>query len=175
MIKIIAAVSKNGIIGVDNKIPWDYPEDMKFFRAMTANSVVIMGRKTFESIGRPLPKRRNIVISRIAKGLGILKDVEGIEVAASLKNALDLCDAFDEDDGESRDIWLIGGASIYEEGLEFAEEIYLTLIPKWIDVSSRGKDFYAKFPWINPHEFSINTTESQKLSEELTIIKYVKS
>lgn len=159
-IRIISAVSLNGIIGVDNKIPWDYPEDMKFFRTSTANSVVIMGRKTYDSIGRPLPKRRNIVVSRN------MQPVEGIEIASSTKHALDMCE------NESRDIWLIGGESVYAEGMEFADEIFLTMIPKWVDTENTKS--VARFPWINPQLFTINISENVKLSEELTVIKYVR-
>ena len=64
MISIIAAVSKNGVIGVDNKLPWNLPEDLKRFKELTTNNVVIMGRKTYESIGKPLPNRINIVVTR---------------------------------------------------------------------------------------------------------------
>lgn len=161
MIKMIAAVSQNGVIGVDNKIPWDYPEDMKFFRTMTANSVVIMGRKTYESIGRPLPKRRNIVVSRT------MQPTEGIEIADSVHHAIDMCDA-----EITRDVWLIGGESVYADGLEFAEQIYLTLIPKWVDVLN--KESVARFPWLSPREWVINHPENQKISEELWVYKYVK-
>lgn len=160
MIKMIAAVSRNGIIGTDNKIPWDYPEDMKFFRTSTANSVVIMGRNTYNSIGKPLPKRRNIIISRQ------MIPADGIEIATSVKHALDMCE------NESRDIWLIGGESVYAEGMEFADEIFLTMIPKWVDTENAKS--VARFPWINPQTFIINTPENIKLSDELTVIKYVR-
>ena len=133
---------------------------MKFFRTMTANSVVIMGRNTYNSIGKPLPKRRNIIISRQ------MIPADGIEIAKSVKHALDMCET------ENRDIWLIGGESVYAEGMEFAEEIYLTMIPKWIDTETAQS--VARFPWINPQIFCINTPENVKLSDELTVIKYVR-
>lgn len=137
MIKIIAAVSKNGIIGIDNKIPWNYPEDMRHFKLCTSNSTVVMGRKTFESIGKPLPKRRNIVVS--SKTI----DIEGIETVSSLEKALTSTD--------DSHIWLIGGASIYQEGMSYADEIHLTLTPDII----LGTDV-VKFPWINPTIFTLN-------------------
>jgi dihydrofolate reductase len=143
MIGMIAAVTKNGIIGIENKLPFDYPADMKHFRTTTANSIVIMGRKTFEGIGRPLPKRRNIVVSRIANGLGTLPK-EGIEVAASLDDAVALTA------GDQRDVWFIGGAFVYEEGMEYADKIVLTLTP---DVERRTPA--VKFPWINPQKFEL--------------------
>lgn len=149
MIKMIAAVSQNGYIGLDGKLPWHYPEDMKLFANKTRNSTIIMGRKTFESIGnKPLPKRRNIVISRLANGLGVMNH-EGIEVFGSVAEALDTCD-------NNQDVWIVGGERIYEAGMEFAEEIHLTIVPNWIDVEIGQES--ARFPWINPLEFTIKQT-----------------
>lgn len=136
MIGMIAAVTQNGVIGVENKLPFDYPADMKHFRATTANSIVIMGRKTFEGIGRPLPKRRNIVVSS--------KPIDGVEVVASVDAAIDLT----KDD--ARDIWFIGGSSIYETGMYFADKIVLTLTP---DIELRTPA--VKFPWISPIKFKL--------------------
>lgn len=175
MIRIIAAVSRNGVIGKDNKLPFDYPEDLKFFRKMTMGGTVIMGRKTFESIGRPLPKRRNVVVTSSDK------PIEGVEIASSLGQALDmsstpiptvgLIDAktglpilpIDEDN-----IWLIGGASIYSEGLKHTDEIYLTLAPDII-----CGDNVVKFPWINPLMFKLSNFISLENST-LKVAKYVK-
>lgn len=149
MIKMIAAVSQNGFIGLDGKLPWHYPEDMKMFANKTRNSTIIMGRKTFESIGnRPLPKRRNIVISRLANGLGVL-NTEGIEVFGSVPEALDTCD-------KNNDVWIVGGERIYEAGMEFADEIHLTIVPNWI-TAELGQES-ARFPWINPLEFELKQT-----------------
>jgi dihydrofolate reductase len=158
MIGIIAAVTQNGVIGVENKLPFDYPEDMKHFRTTTANSTIIMGRKTFEGIGKPLPKRRNIVISRTKV------DVPGVETFPSISAAGD-AGAFhalevqftNEKTGEVKIIpqpntWFIGGASIYEEGMQHAHKIVLTLTP---DVELRTPAI--KFPWINPMKFSLDS------------------
>jgi dihydrofolate reductase len=139
MIGMIAAVSMNGIIGIDGKIPWDYPADMKHFRETTANSIVIMGRKTFEGIGRPLPKRRNIVVSS-----SLSLSTEGVELVPSVAHAIDLTQ------GDTRDIWFIGGASIYEAGMYFADKIVLTLTP---DIELRTPA--VKFPWISPRNFNL--------------------
>lgn len=158
MIGMIAAVTQNGIIGVENKLPFDYPVDMKHFRTTTANSIVIMGRKTFEGIGRPLPKRRNIVVSRIAKGLGVLP-TEGIEVVKSVDDAIDLT----KDD--ARDIWFIGGASIYEDGMYFADKIILTLTP---DIELRTPA--VKFPWINPRHFKLRGISILNPVDDSTIL-----
>jgi dihydrofolate reductase len=165
MIKMIAGVSLNGIIGVDNKLPWNVPEDMKFFRKMTKDSIVIMGRKTFETINRPLPNRRNIVISRLANGLGVL-NADGIEVYSSVKEAIEKC----ADD--TRDIWIIGGEKIYEAGLELANEIYITVIPQWVDTD--WKD-YARFPFISPALFKAESDDwFEQLGNGVNVIRYVR-
>jgi dihydrofolate reductase len=160
MIGMIAAVTTNGVIGVENKLPFDYPADMKHFRTTTANSVVIMGRKTFEGIGRPLPKRRNIVISRIAKGLGTLP-TEGIEVISSLEEAVAIARE------DQRDTWLIGGAFVYEEGMKYADKIVLTLTP---DVEMRTPA--VRFPWISPQRFNLKQIVPLT-PEDMTIPLYV--
>jgi dihydrofolate reductase len=149
MIKMIAAVSINGVIGVDNKLPWNYPADMKYFRTSTANSTVIMGRKTFESVGcRALPKRRNIVIS------SKVVDSPNIETFGSLETALSKTEG---------DVWLIGGAGIYEEGMtkKYVDKIYLTLVPDFVNSSNA-----VKFPFINPRLFKAESLQFVPGDEE---------
>jgi len=148
MINMIASVSQNGYIGVDNKLPWKLPEDMRLFTHKTKNSNIIMGRKTFETIGnKPLPGRRNIIISRLANSLGVLNS-EGIEVFGSVAEALDACD-------NGKNTWIVGGEKIYEAGMEFIDEIHLTLVPQWVDVVYGQES--ARFPWINPLEFELRS------------------
>lgn len=131
MIKIIAAVGKNNELGKNNSLMWSLPGDMKFFRAQTSGSTVIMGRLTYESIGRPLPKRRNIVISG-QEGLKI----EGAQVYKSLEDALKACE------GEQNDVYILGGARVYSEALGYADEIILTEI----DSEFPGADvFFPEF------------------------------
>jgi dihydrofolate reductase len=141
MLKMIAACSLNGVIGqADNKLPWgnEYKEDLLFFRKMTKDSTVIMARRTFDSVGKPLPKRRNIVVS------GTVTKIDGAEVYSSFEEAFTQahCDG-----------WIIGGASAYQAGLLLAEEIYVTTIPATI----LGKGL-VYFPYINHHQFSIKET-----------------
>lgn len=114
---LIAAVAANGVIGADNALPWRLPEDLKRFKALTLGHPVIMGRKTFESIGRPLPGRRNIVVSRNREYAAA-----GCEVAASLEAALKSCR------NGSDEVFVIGGAQIYAEALPLAQRLYLTEI-----------------------------------------------
>ena len=110
-------MASNGVIGSDNTLPWRLPEDLKRFKALTLGHPVIMGRKTHESVGRPLPGRRNIVISR-NKGFA----AAGCETAASLDAAIAACA------GTTDEIFVIGGAQIYAEALPKAQRLYLTEI-----------------------------------------------
>jgi dihydrofolate reductase len=115
-------MSTNRCIGKDGQIPWHLPEDLKHFKRTTLGHAVIMGRKTYESIGRPLPKRRNIVVSRNAD-----LRVEGCEVAPSLETAIALAREQDELP------FVIGGAAIYEAALPFATTVYLTEINREVE------------------------------------------
>ncbi|MDX3775052.1 type 3 dihydrofolate reductase [Chromatiaceae bacterium AAb-1] len=115
-ISMIAAMANNRVIGLDNKMPWHLPADLKHFKAVTTGKPVIMGRKTFESIGRPLPGRRNIVISRQqAPADTPVEWVSDIELA--LQRA-----------AGSEEVMIIGGAEIYRQCLPLASRLYLTLI-----------------------------------------------
>lgn len=135
MIGMIAAMSADSIIGINGKIPFNYPEDLIHFKNTTINSTVIMGRKTFESIGKPLPNRKNIVISNT------LDNVPGIEIYNSLEKAI----VKNKEDN----IWLIGGTSIYEEGMKFADTILLTVTPDIILTNDSLYNHIARFPNIN--------------------------
>jgi len=129
MINLIAAVSINGVIGSENKIPWHYPQDLKYFKEVTQNTTIIMGRNTFNSIGKPLPNRRNIVITS--------QKINGIETYNSVQEALNNI--------KDLNIWFIGGAKIYAEALKYVESIVLTLVPDFIEEKN-----IIKFPFINP-------------------------
>ena len=113
---LIAAVDKNLAIGKDGKIPWEVKEDLKFFRENTEDSAIIMGRATFDSIGRPLPKRKNIVMTRTFKGR------EGVIEVNSSKDALEQAKSYSEK------INIIGGEYIYKEFLPFATKLLITEI-----------------------------------------------
>jgi len=116
-VSLIVARAENGVIGADGKLPWRIPADMKWFKANTLGKPVIMGRKTWESLPkRPLPERRNIVISRDAA-----YRAEGADVVISLGAALALCAGADE-------VMVIGGAEIYALALNLASRIYLTRV-----------------------------------------------
>lgn len=114
MVSLIAAIGKNNEIGINGQLPWSIPEDLKHFKNLTIGKTIIMGRKTFESIGRPLPGRRNIVITR---NQAYQKD--GIEVFNSLTDALKL-------NSTSGDVFVIGGGEIYNQALSLADKLYIT-------------------------------------------------
>lgn len=136
MIKIVVATSNNGVIGKDNKLLWKQSEDLKRFKSLTLGQKVVMGRKTYESIGKPLPNRDNYVITRS------LNEIEGCKVLKS----------FEEVNSLDGDIYIIGGGEIYEKFITFADEIYLTIIDcdvdgdtffnldsnDWIEISSES-------------------------------------
>ncbi|QYJ78143.1 type 3 dihydrofolate reductase [Shewanella acanthi] len=115
-IAMIAAMANNRVIGKDNQMPWHLPEDLRHFKAMTLGKPVVMGRKTFESIGRPLPGRHNIVISRQADLV-----IEGVTCVTSFEAAKAAA-------GECEELVIIGGGQLYAEFLPLADKLYLTEI-----------------------------------------------
>lgn len=115
-IVLVAAMANDRVIGIDNTLPWHLPEDLKHFKAVTLGKPVIMGRKTFDSIGRPLPGRLNIVITRQADW-----QHEGVSVAHSLPAALALA-------ADAQDVCIIGGANLYAQALPLADAMALTHI-----------------------------------------------
>ncbi|HEX4973779.1 MAG TPA: dihydrofolate reductase, partial [Steroidobacteraceae bacterium] len=116
MISIIVAAAENGAIGSDNRLPWHLPDDLKRFKALSLGKPIVMGRRTFDSIGRPLPGRTNIVVSRQA-GLAI----EGVRVVQSLDAALAAA-------GSVPEIVVIGGAQVFEQALPRTDTIHLTRV-----------------------------------------------
>jgi dihydrofolate reductase len=135
MISIIASVGKNNELGKDGKLIWNLPGDLKFFKKLTINHVIVMGRKTFESMGKALPNRYNIVISKE------LDNTMGVEVTDNFEDILDRFEKTEED------VYIIGGESLYNYFLPYASKIYLTEIN-----DSKEADVY--FPTFNKEEFN---------------------
>lgn len=133
---MIAALARNRVIGLDNQMPWHLPADLKHFKAMTLGKPIIMGRKTWDSLGRPLPGRLNLVISRQA-GL----QLEGAEVFSSLGDALVRADAWAQGQGVD-ELMLIGGAQLYAQALPLAERLYLTRI----ELEPEGDAHFPEWP-----------------------------
>lgn len=134
-ISIIAAIGKNRELGKNNKLLWNIPEDLNHFRKITAGHAVIMGRKTHESIGRALPKRINIVITRDSNYKS-----EVCTVCTSLNEALD----FAKKSGET-EAFIIGGGEIYKQAIGLADKLYLTLV----DGSFDADTFFPEYPEFN--------------------------
>ncbi|MCP1482156.1 dihydrofolate reductase [Pseudomonas chlororaphis] len=121
-LSLIAALGENRVIGVDNSMPWHLPGDFKYFKATTLGKPIIMGRKTWDSLGRPLPGRLNIVVSRQAD-----LRLEGAEVYPSLEAAVARAEEWALEQGVT-ELMLIGGAQLYAQGLEQADRLYLTRV-----------------------------------------------
>ncbi len=125
----VVAMAKNRVIGKDNKLPWHFSSDLKHFKQLTTGSTVIMGRKTFESIGKPLPNRENIVLSTTPR-----KNSPGLQFAASLEEALKNVRTFQA--------YIIGGENLYRQTMDKVDGIYLTNI----EGDYEGDAFYPEMP-----------------------------
>ena len=121
-LSLIAALARNRVIGVDNRMPWHLPGDFKYFKATTLGKPIVMGRKTWDSLGRPLPGRLNLVVSRQTD-----LQLEGAEVYPSLDAALERADAWAREQGVD-EVMLIGGAQLYDLALPRADRLYLTRV-----------------------------------------------
>lgn len=153
MISIIVAMSSNRVIGNDNSLIWNIPEDLKNFKRLTTNNTILMGRKTYESIGRLLPNRRNIIITRDLEYY-----VDGAETVNSLEEALLLC---------NKNCFIIGGGEIYKQSMNIADKIYLTFIDEkfegdtyfpelddsWVEVLREDKFNEYKYSFIEYEKY----------------------
>jgi dihydrofolate reductase len=158
-IALIAAVSRDLVIGVENGLPWHLPEDLRHFRALTTGKPVIMGRKTWESIaemaGGPLKGRLNIVISRQSLALP-----EGVLLAASLEEAIELGRL-----QKTGEVMVMGGAQIYQQAMTIADTLYIT----HVDVSVRGD---AHFPAIDPALWKESKREDHQGKLNFSFVTY---
>ena len=155
-ISIIVAKSRNNVIGSEGNLPWHIPEDLKKFKSITMGKPMIMGRSTFESIGKALPGRKNIVMTR-DKGY----QADGISVAHSLEEALILCE-------QAREIMIIGGGDIYKIFIGMVNRLYLTNVEKHID----GDVFFpeidlSKWKVMSKEEFPVSTERKIGFSLEM--------
>ena len=128
--KAIAAMSLNRVIGAGNRIPWHLPEEFRWFKKTTVGQVIVMGRKTFESIGKPLPNRTMIVLTRSAV------PIQGVEIASELDQIDPANPAF-----KGRDVFICGGAQIYQLALPRCSDLYLTQVNRTVD----GDAFFPAF------------------------------
>jgi len=140
-LSLIVAMARNRTIGINNALPWRCPEDLKHFKSLTMGHHMIMGRKTFDSIGKPLPGRTTVIVTRNAE----LK-VEGCVVAHSLQQAISAC----ADDSE---IFIVGGAELYAQALPLVNKLYITEIQKDVEGD-------AHFPSFNKEEWQLISKEA---------------
>ena len=145
--KAIVAMSLNRAIGKDNRLPWHLPEDLRWFKKLTTGNVIIMGRKTWDSIGKPLPNRESIVVTR--------SEIPGVRTVRSL----------DEIDpgADGRDYYVIGGAQLFQEALPRCRELFLTLIKRNVE----GDVF------LPPFEDQFRLVEKIQDTPEFSILHYL--
>lgn len=146
IVTIVVAISENNAIGKNNQLLWHLPADLKHFRLITTGHTVIMGRKTYDSVGKPLPNRRNIIITR--------QDItiEGCEVVKSIEAALALC-------ADEEEVFIVGGAEIYRQAMHLTDRIYLTIVHQKFEADSF-------FPEINYNEWRETEREDHQPDEK---------
>ena len=145
IVSIIVATAKNQVIGKDNDIPWYLPADLKYFKKTTLNHHIIMGRNCYESIGRPLPKRTNIVLTR-----NLFLAISNCLVAHSIEEALEVA----QKNGET-EAFIIGGGEIYKQSMPYVDRVYLTEV----DLEVEGDIF---FPALDPKEWQEVSQEAHQ-------------
>ncbi len=150
MISLIAALAKDRVIGMTNAMPWHLPADLAWFKANTLGKPVVMGRKTFESIGRPLPKRLNIILSSQSGGDHRVTWVTSIEQALAV--------AQNTTAGDAVEVMIVGGGNIYTQFLPYADRLYLT----HIDAEVTGDTY---FPYYSANEWRRSFTKSCNADE----------
>lgn len=166
-VTIVAAIARNGVIGKDGKLPWHFPEDMKHFRSLTTGHVVIMGRKTWDSIGRkPLPNRINVVITSTPKEIAT-KDID-VLAGSDIGSA-----AIEFFKGTNKEIFIIGGASIYKEALPIADRMVIT----HINGEYEGDVFFPEVnasEWREINEEYIMFRDGDLPGDQLSVVTYEK-
>jgi dihydrofolate reductase len=149
IISMIAAVAENGVIGKDNDLPWYLPDDLKYFKNTTKGHYILMGRKCYESFGKPLPNRTNVVITRNDN-----YNDDGITVVHSLEEGLELAKQ-----GGETEVFICGGSQIYAPGMDMADKIYLTRVHASVD-----GDVY--FPPMDEGKWKLVSSEKHSKDEK---------
>nr|AIA17737.1 Dihydrofolate reductase [uncultured bacterium] len=156
-ISIVVAIAANNAIGKDNQLLWRLPNDLKHFKQITSGHTIIMGRKTYDSVGKPLPNRRNIVITRQNM------NIEGCEVVNSLDAALALC-------ANEPEVFIVGGAEIYKQAMPLTDTIYLTIVHQ----SFEGDTYFPEIKaneWIEIEREDHNPDEKHKFAYSFITLK----
>ena len=147
--KAIAAMSLNRVIGKDNRLPWHLPEDLKWLRKITRGQVIVMGRKTFEAMGRPMPDRENFVLTRTDRQIPGVRILRGLDEVEKIKT--------------DKEIWIFGGAEIYRQALPRCSDLYLTVVNQQVE----GDVFFPEF------ENDFELKEVIRREPEFTINHYI--
>ena len=148
-ITLIVAAAENNVIGKNNQMPWHLPNDFKYFKKNTLEHSVVMGRKTYESIGKPLPDRRNIILTRDLKYSN-----EEVDVANSIQEIINYC-------RDEREIFIIGGAEVYKQTLPLADKVLMTRVHTTVDGD-------AVFPELMDHDWKLVSTEKHEKDDKHT-------
>ena len=160
-VSLIAAIAENGVIGKDNQLIWQISEDLKFFKRTTSGHHIIMGRKNYESIGRPLPNRTNVIITRNRNYVQ-----EGCEIVYSLDEALLLA----KNNGDN-EVMIIGGGEIYKQSLEKVDKMYITRVHETFE----GDTYFPQVEWSNWQLVSEDLHEKdENCKHDFTICIYEK-
>ena len=152
-VTIVAAVARNGVIGVDGGLPWRLPDDLRRFKELTLGHVLVMGRTTYESIGRPLPGRTTVVVTR---NEGWDPGSEEVLVAHGVSEAIEAAAAIDDD------VFVVGGAQVYADALPLADRLELT----WVDAEPYGDTRFPEVEWADWRELR------REEAEEVVYVTY---
>jgi dihydrofolate reductase len=152
-------MSLNRVIGAGNKIPWHLPEDFKWFKKMTTGQVIVMGRKTFEAIGRPLPNRTTIVLTRSPEGIPAVQTISNLSELHAASPSL-----------AGRDVFICGGAQVYEQALPDCSDLYLTLVKRVVEGDTFFPPFETRFELVeeirDEPEFKISHYRQRPLGDD---------
>ena len=138
-VTLVAAVARNGVIGADGGIPWRLPDDQRRFKELTVGHVLVMGRRTYESIGRPLPDRKTVVVTRTP---GWSAGADGVVVAPGVPEAIAVAGTIDDE------VFVVGGTRVYEAALPLADRLELT----WVDAEPEGDARFPEIEWADWRE-----------------------
>lgn len=161
ILSMIVAMANDRVIGLDNQMPWHLPADLAWFKKNTLNKPVIMGRKTFESIGRPLPNRHNIIISRTPH----ISDNENVTWVESLDAAINLAK-------DNAEVFIIGGGNIYQQALPLANRLYLTHIDATLQGDTRFPD-YNTGKWQQIFEEKHQADDKNSYNYQFEILEHI--
>ena len=161
----VVAMSNNSVIGVNNDLPWSLKDDLAHFKKYTTGKIIVMGRKTYESIGRPLPNRVNFVIS------STLKDIEGVSIFTSLEDAIEAAKIYNLDQDIANEIAIIGGGYLFRDSIHSFNKLVLTRV----DCSIDGDVYYPEIDFNNWELISSNKFLKDKDNQyDFTVETYKK-